>query len=97
MTTTVALLEITVSARPERKLSFSVELDDSSATVRYRAKLWTSEADVVLMMAHREGRICQVNWSEYWRQLWAPNIRIELVGRVQQMLIKQLRETNPEP
>ena len=97
MTITVVQFEILVSSQPERKLPFSVELDETNAVVRYRAKLWASEADTVLWMIHERERIREVRWVEYWQRMWAPNIRIQLIGRVQQLLIKQLREPDPDP
>jgi hypothetical protein len=93
---TVAQLEILVSQQPERKLPFSVELDERSAVVRYRAKLWANEADTVLSMTHERGRIREVRWVEYWQRMWAPSIRIQLVGMVQQLLIAQHCEPDPD-
>jgi hypothetical protein len=97
VTVTVVQFDILVSQVPERKLPFSVELDEANAVVRYRAKLWTSDADIVLWMTHERGRIREVRWVEYWQRMWAPNIRIQLIGRVQQLLIKQSQESAPDP
>ncbi|WP_100448112.1 hypothetical protein [Glycomyces xiaoerkulensis] len=92
MTTIVASVEVEATASARRKLTFSVEFNNTTAVVRYRSTFLVNEVDVVLTTSHNGGRICQVSWNQHWWRYLAPSIRSKLLGQVQQLLKTQHRK-----
>ncbi|THV41381.1 hypothetical protein [Glycomyces buryatensis] len=86
MTATIA--PIKVSSDQDSTADYTVELTDRTATVRYRSKLWPDEETEVARIDHRDGRIAAVAWGETWQRMWSSALRVEVIARVQHLLIE---------
>jgi hypothetical protein len=87
MSAVIAPLKVTGGPAPAA--DYSVALTERTATVRYRSRVWPEESADVARIDHIGGQITTVAWGDVWRRLWSPALRVQIIGRVQHLLIER--------
>ncbi|GAB3995328.1 hypothetical protein GCM10029992_12290 [Glycomyces albus] len=86
---TVTSIEVPIRTEaPKLGFRFEVDFDEAKATVAYRAARTESKSSEVLTIHHNLGRGLRADWVERWRAYLAPNVRQDLVAKVQRLLVE---------